>query len=78
MEIADNGPGQISNENKGFGKSLIDGFTRQLHATCQVTNDHGLMYRFQIPYTRQKNCIYYGYPATNNDCRRRTDRSHGP
>lgn len=54
MEIADNGPGQVANENKGFGKSLIDAFTRQLHATCQVTSDQGLVYYFQIPYTKQK------------------------
>lgn len=54
MEIADNGPGQIANDNKGFGKSLIGSFTRRLNTTCQVTNDQGLTYRFQIPYTRQK------------------------
>jgi two-component sensor histidine kinase len=58
LEIADNGPGrQIENgrqSKSGFGTSLIDAFTKQLHATCNVTNDGGMAYHFEIPYTKQK------------------------
>ncbi len=56
MEITDNGPGlgAGSQGTGGFGKSLIDAFTKQLHATCSISQHHGLSYHFTIPFNQKK------------------------
>lgn len=57
VDITDNGPGvPIVNNNyqsEGFGKSLIEAFTQQLHGTCTISVNKGLHYQFIFPYIKE-------------------------
>ncbi len=58
LEIADNGPGMLIENNKyqskGFGKNLIDALVKQLRANYTLSGINGTSYIFTIPYNKEK------------------------